>query len=139
MDLFEDEIDDSVVSLEYFLYTLLRFTVAVIVIPLWICLGLPTAGWLWPPQIREAVFTSSVFKHANEQEREDELRKIQVKKLEQEVKELKDDLVQELARDRTQMVQMKSAVAERKVEIANEMKHVKRIVTMLFEQQAGFG
>jgi len=48
-------------------------------------------------------------------------------------------LVQELARDRTQMVQMKSAVAERKVEIANEMKHVKRIVTMLFEQQAGFG
>lgn len=139
MDLFEDEIDDSVVSLEYFLYTLLRFTVACFVIPLWIILGLPTAGWLWPPQIREAVFTSSVFKHTNDTEREDELRKIQVKKLEQEVKELKDDLVQELAMDRTQVVQMKSAVAERKVEIANEMKHVKRIVTMLFEQQAGFG
>ena len=139
MDLFEDEIDDSVVSLEYFLYTLLRVTVAVVVIPLWICLGIFTAGWLWPPQIREAVFTSSVFKHTNDTEREDELRKIQVKKLEQEVKDLKDDLVQELAMDRTQVVQMKSAVAERKVEIANEMKHVKRIVTMLFEQQAGFG
>lgn len=139
MDLFEDEIDDSVVSLEYFLYTLLRFTVAVVVIPLWICLGIFTAGWLWPPQIREAVFTSSVFKHTNDTEREDELRKIQVKKLEQEVTDLKDDLVQELAMDRTQVVQMKSAVAERKVEIANEMKHVKRIVTMLFEQQAGFG
>lgn len=139
MDLFEDEIDDSVVSLEYFLYTLLRATVAVVVIPLWIFLGIITAGWLWPPQIREAVFTSSVFKHTNDSEREDELRKIQVKKLEQEVKELKDELVQELAMDRTQVVQMKSAVAERKAEIANEMKHVKRIVTMLFEQQAGFG
>lgn len=139
MDLFEDEIDDSVVSLEYFLYTLLRATVAVVVIPLWIFLGIVTAGWLWPPQIREAVFTSSVFKHTNDSEREDELRKIQVKKLEQEVKELKDELVQELAMDRTQVVQMKSAVAERKAEIANEMKHVKRIVTMLFEQQAGFG
>jgi ribosomal protein L29 len=139
MDLFEDEIDDSVVSLEYFLYTLLRFCVALIVIPVWICLGIFTAGWLWPPQIREAVFTSSVFKHSSDTEKEDELRKTQVKKLEQEVKELKDELVQELAMDRTQVVQMKSAVAERKVEIANEMKHVKRIVTMLFEQQAGFG
>lgn len=139
MDLFEDEIDDSVVSLEYFLYTLLRVTVAVVVVPAWLCLGIVTAGWLWPPQIREAVFTSSVFKHTNDSEREDELRKIQVKKLEQEVRELKDELVQELAMDRTQVVQMKSAVSERKVEIANEMKHVKRIVTMLFEQQAGFG
>jgi ribosomal protein L29 len=137
MDLFEDEIDDSVVSVEYFLYTLLRFAVAVIVTPLWILLGIVTAGWLWPPQIREAVFTSSVFKHSSDTEKEDELRKTQVKKLEQEVKELKDELVQELAMDRTQVVQMKSAVAERKVEIANEMKHVKRIVTMLFEQQAG--
>ena len=139
MDLFEDEIDDSVVSVEYFLYTLLRFAVAVIVIPLWIALGIFTAGWLWPPQIREAVFTSSVFKHSSDTEKEDELRKTQVRRLEQEVKELKEELVQELAMDRTQVVQMKSAVAERKVEIANEMKHVKRIVTMLFEQQAGFG
>ncbi|CAB9527056.1 Ankyrin Repeat [Seminavis robusta] len=139
MDLFEDEIDDSVVSLEYFLYTLLRVSVAVIVIPLWIFLGVVTAGWLWPPQIREAVFTSSVFKHTNDSEREDELRKIQVKKLEQEVKDLKDELLKELAMDRTQVVQMKSVVAERKVEIANEMKHVKRIVTMLFEQLSGFG
>jgi Ion transport protein len=139
MDLFEDEIDDSVVSLEYFLYTLLRVSVAVLVIPFWICLGVLTAGWLWPPQIREAVFTSAVFKHTNDSEKEDELRKIQVKKLEGEVKELKDELLQELAMDRTQVVQMKSVVAERKVEIANEMKHVKRIVTMLFEQQSGFG
>jgi Ion transport protein len=139
MDLFEDEIDDSVVSLEYFLYTLMRVSVAVLVIPLWICLGVLTAGWLWPPQIREAVFTSVVFKHTNDHEKEDELRKIQVKKLGVEVKELKDELLVELAMDRTQVVQMKSVVAERKVEIANEMKHVKRIVTMLFEQQSGFG
>lgn len=139
MDLFEDEIDDSVVSFEYFLYTLLRVAVAVIVIPLWIFVGIITAGWLWPPQIREAVFTSRTFKHSSDSEKEDELRKTQVKKLEVEVKELKDELVQELAQDRTQVVQMKSAVAERKIEIANEMKQVKRIVTMLFEQQAGFG
>lgn len=138
MDLFEDEIDDSALSLEYFLYTLLRF-VGCFVIIFWILLGIFTAGWLWPPQIREAVFTSSVFKHSSDSEKEDELRKTQVKKLEQEVKELKEELVQELAMDRTQVVQMKSAVAERKGEIANEMKHVKRIVTMLFEQQAGFG
>jgi hypothetical protein len=43
--------------------------------------------------------------------------------------------LQELAIDRTYLVQMKSLVAERKLEIQSEMKHIKRIVTMLFEQQ----
>jgi hypothetical protein len=58
-----------------------------------------------------------------------------VQRLKVEIGGLKDDLLQELAIDRTQVVQMKSSVAERKLEIQNEMKHIKRLVTMLFEQQ----
>jgi hypothetical protein len=41
-----------------------------------------------------------------------------------------------MAIDRTQVVQLKSSVAERKLEIQSEMKHIKRIVAMLFEQQS---
>ena len=136
MDLFEDDIEESVMSFEFLCYTILRGLTAVFIIPLWIFLGLITAGWLWPPQIREAVFTSAVFKHASDAEHEDELRKKQVEKLKVEVEILKDDLLQELAIDRTHVVQMKSLVAERKLEIQNEMKHIKRIVAMLFEQQS---
>jgi hypothetical protein len=136
MELFEDEVEDGVFSIDFLLYTLLRIVVAVFVLPLWLLLGVLTLGWCWPPQVREAVFTSTVFKHSSDTEKEDELRKTQVKKLQAEVLGLKDELLQELALDRTQVVQMKSHVAERKLEISNEMKDIKKIVAILFERQS---
>lgn len=136
MDLYEDDIEEGAFSFEFVCYTLLRIVTAVIVIPCWVIFGFFSFGSLWPPQMREAVFTSKVLKHSSEAEKDDELRKTQVKILQQEVQTLKDDLLQELAIDRTQVVQMKSLVAERKMEIQGEMKHIKRIVAMLFEQQS---
>jgi hypothetical protein len=135
MDLFEDDIDEGFLSFDFFAYVFLRVLAAFFIIPFWLFLGVFTAGWLWPPQVREAVFTSTVFKHSSDTEREDELRKTQVKQLQQEVAALKDELVQELAMDRTQVVQIKSQVAERKIEIANEMKEIKRIVEVIFARQ----
>jgi hypothetical protein len=136
MDLFEDELDDSFFSFEFICYSALRIVTALFIIPAWILMGLITAGWFWPPQIREFIFTSTVSKHNSEAEKEDEMRKNQVIKLKVEIGAFKDDLLRELALDRTQLVQMKSLVAERKMEIQGEMKHIKRIVTMLFEQQS---
>jgi hypothetical protein len=136
IDIFEDEVDDSVLSFEYLCYTLMRITTAVFIIPSWILVGICSAGWFWPPQVREAVFTSTVFKHSSDVAKEDEMRKTQVKKLKDEIQILRDDLLQEMAIDRTQVVQLKSSVAERKLEIQSEMKHIKRIVAMLFEQQS---
>jgi Ion transport protein len=136
MDLFEDEIDDSIFSVEFLTYTFLRVMAAVFIIPLWLILGAFTVGWLWPPQVREAVFTSTVLAHSSESEKEDELRITQVAKLQQEVIVLREELLQELAMHRTQVVHMKSQLAERKTEIANEMKHIKRLVTLLFERQS---
>jgi hypothetical protein len=135
MELFEDDVDDGFLSVDFLLYTLLRIFVAVFLIPLWLLLGVVTLGWCWPPQVREAVFTSTVFKHSSDTEKEDELRKHQVKKLQEEVMALKDELLQELALDRTQVVQMKSQVAERKIEISNEMTDIKKIVAILFERR----
>lgn len=137
MDLFIDDIEEGVVSFDFLAYTLLRI-LAVFVIPLWLILGVLTVGWFWPPQVREFVFTSTVFKHSSDTEKQNELRKTQVMKLKQEVKDLNDELLRELALDRTQVVQLKSQVAERKLEIANEMRHIKRIVAILFERQTTF-
>ena len=138
MELFEDEIEAGFMSIDFYLYNLLRLVAAIFVIPCWLLLGVITLGWFWPPQVREAVFTSTVFKHSSDIEKEDELRKTQVKKLQDEVHSLKDELLQELALDRTQVVQMKSQVAERKLEISNEMKDKKKIVAILFERQSRF-
>lgn len=136
MDLFEDEVEEGMLSFEFLAYTLLRFVAAFFVVPLWVLSGIITVGWLWPPQVREAVFTSSVMRHSSDTEKENELRKTQVIKLQQEVQNLNDELLQELAIDRTQLVQFKSHVAERKVEISNEMRQIKRIVAALFERQS---
>jgi Ion transport protein len=136
IDLFEDEVEEGMFSIEFVAYTVLRVIAACFVIPLWILLGLVTVGWLWPPQIREAVFTSSVMKHSSDVEKQNELRKTQVIKLQEEVQNLSHELLQELALDRAQVVQLKSHVAERKLEIANEMRHIKRIVAALFERQS---
>jgi hypothetical protein len=136
MDLYEDDIDERAFSLEFISFTLLRIGTAIVIIPCWLLFGLLTFGCLWPPQIREAVFTSQVLKHSSDLEKEKEMRKLQVNILRQDVRVLKDDLMQELAVYRTQVVQMKSLVAERKQAIQGEMKQIKRIVAMLFEQQA---
>lgn len=137
MDLFEEEVYEGSLSVEFIVYTALRFITAVVIVPCWILLGLLTFGWLWPPQVREGVLTSTIFKHTKDLAKDEELRKTQVKLLNEEVKELKDELLQELVLDRTQLLQMKSQVAERKLEIANEMKDIKRLVAILFERQSG--
>jgi hypothetical protein len=111
----------------------------VVIIPCWIAIGLFTAGFLWPPQVREAILTTAVSTHTPDSAEEDELRKTQVALLQREVEVLREDLTQELAVDRTQAVQMKSQIDHRRTEIDNELKNIKRIVTMLFEQQAMVG
>jgi len=139
-DLFDtpDTAEDDFLSLEFMAFTLLRIITAIFVIPLWLALGVFTFGWFWPPQIRKYVFTSSVFKHSSDTEKENELRTTQVKNLEEHVSGLKDELLQELALDRTHVVQMKSMVAERKQEIVNEMDEIKKLVAVLFERQTRY-
>lgn len=134
MDLFELELDEGLFSLEFICSIILRMC-ALIFIPLWIIGGAVVAGWLWPPQVRKKLFTQIVSKHSSESDKEEQLRKTQIQRLQVEIDGLREDILQELAMDRTQVVQMKSSVAERKLEIQNEMKYIKRTVTMLFEQQ----
>lgn len=136
MDLYEDDIEGGLFSFDTVLLTFFRVVSAVFVIPFWILLGLLTFGWFWPPQMRELIFTSKVFKQQTEADKEELLRKAQVKILNQEVDNMKNEILQELAVDRTQVVQLKSAVAARKIEIQQEMKNIKRVVAMLFEQMS---
>lgn len=138
MDLYAEDAYEETFSTDALAYIAMRILVALFVIPLWILLGLLSFGWFWPPQVREAVFTSSVLAHSSEMEKDEELRKTQIRNLKDEVKDLREELLQELALDRTQVVQVKSQVSERKAEIANEMRDIKRIVAVLFERQASF-
>jgi len=133
--LFEDDADLGIFNLEFYCILIMRIITAALV-PLWFLLGIVSFGILWPPQIRRFFFTSSLSK-ISESDREDDSRKTQVASLHVAIEDLKNELLQEMALDRTQVVQLKSSVAEKKMEIQVEMKHIKRVVTMLFEQQSG--
>jgi hypothetical protein len=131
-----DDTYDEMGVVEVVCATLVRVAVVIFAVPLWLLFGLLSFGILWPPQIREAFFTSTVLQHSSDSEKQKELRSAQVKILKAEVGSFKDDLKQEMAIGRTHVVQMKSLVAEKKLEMQSEMKHIKRIVAMLFEQRS---
>lgn len=66
IELFEDEVEEGILSFDFWAYAVLRLLAAVFIIPLWLVLGVVTVGWFWPPQIREAVLTSTVSKHSSD-------------------------------------------------------------------------
>jgi hypothetical protein len=102
-------------------------------VPLWILAGALSAGLLWPPQIRERLFVSAIINHNSKSEQEETLRKTQIENLRGEIAQLKNDLVMESSQQRTQIVQMKSAVAERKLETLNTLTTIKKNVVLALE------
>ena len=49
------------ISFEFWMYTALRIVTAIVIIPMWIIFGILSAGWLWPPQVRERAYTLSNY------------------------------------------------------------------------------
>ena len=134
-ELFEHEtlIEDGIFSLDFVLCTLLRLA-ALLLVPLWILGGALSVGLLWPPQIRERLFVGSIFNsYGSKSEQEETLRKTQIENLKGEIALLKHDLVRESFQHKTQIVQMKSAVAERKLETLNTLTTIKKNVVLALE------
>jgi hypothetical protein len=134
VELFEHEmlVEDGIFTLDFVLCMILRM-VALLLVPLWILAGALSAGLLWPPQIRERLFVSAIINHNSKSEQEETLRKTQIENLRGEIAQLKNDLVMESSQQRTQIVQMKSAVAERKLETLNTLTTIKKNVVLALE------
>ena len=139
MYLWEFHPDESTES--FFRYRFVPLALSCLLIPLWCLVGFVTAGWLWPPQIRENLFSSTVWHRSASAQAEDalqEYREQEEKKLQKQVKAARENFYQGLAENRVQYAQIKASVTERKQEMQKECKEIKRIITNLFEQQASF-
>ena len=55
-----------VCSCNFWRYMFLRLVVLVIIFPCWFCLGLVSAGYLWPPQLREYLFYTPPYDDKND-------------------------------------------------------------------------
>jgi hypothetical protein len=110
---------------------------AAIIIPCWFVLGVVTCGVVWPPQIREWLFSSNKVERSLAAQKEVDLqiyRREEEAKLETQVIETRESFREGLAGNRQQYAQIKASILERKQEIRKEMKRIRVVMENLFEQ-----
>ena len=122
--------DVSPRSFDFWCYLLLRIG-AIFIIPVWLLLGLVTAGWLWPPQIREKLLCQTAVKIS----RADiaEKAKKEVNKLRHELRNLKREVMFEKKTDRRQLAEMKTEVEDLQRDVMSDLTQVKEIMTTLLD------
>jgi hypothetical protein len=129
MFLFDANLYEEIDWLEFFVYMLFRIFAVVFVIPLWLALGLVTAGWLWPPQVREFLF---VQKEAAVSRSELERRKLgKLKSIHTDLKNLKTSLMREMSNDRDEMIRMKAEIEAVQNEVIADLHQVKDLMSSL--------
>ena len=126
-----DEVDLNPSNLEFWVYLCYQGFAGCIVMPLWIALGLVTAGWLWPPQVREYLFVqkeTAVSRAELERQKLEQLRGIQI-----DIKTLKTEIRKEMAADRDDMIRLKGEVEAVQSEVLSDLEQVKDLMTTLLD------
>jgi hypothetical protein len=110
-------------------YNVFRIFSIICVIPVWLALGAITAGWLWPPQVREYLF---VQKETTISRAELERQKLgQLKSIQTGLKLLKHEIMREMANDRDEMIRMKAEVETIQGEVYADLQQVRELMNSL--------
>jgi len=135
IECFDPDMDKSG-QMGMILYVPLRIFISMFLIPFWLLLGILSAGWLWPPQIREGLFVQKVSMPEDGGEvSEIEKRIEEVSELRKELKTVQDGLVDAFNQDFKDVKKLKDQVGDAKRELKDEMKKLKMVMTSLFEVQ----
>ena len=135
MNLFDPNLyetyDVSPSSFEFWCYVLVRFAAIVFVIPVWLIVGLCTAGWLWPPQVREYILKQK--KVAISRADMAEQVTAQITDLKNEIKKLRAEMKSEMKNDRKEFAMVKSEVEAVQAEVMADLLQVKEIMVTLLD------
>ena len=113
-----------------------RICISTFLIPFWLLVGVLSAGWLWPPQVREGLFVQRVsMPEDNTVAQDAELRIQEVGELREKLTETQTELVEEFSEDRKEMDVLKIQIANIRKELKGEMKKIKKTMTTLFQVQ----
>ena len=127
--LFDLNLYEDIDWIETCVYNIFRIFAIFIVIPLWLAIGAATAGWLWPPQVREWLFVQRntvVSRSELEHQKLDQLKCIQT-----DLKALKVEIMREMAKDRDEMIRMKAEVETVQGEVFADLQQVKELMASL--------
>mmetsp|Transcript_3867 Transcript_3867/g.8515 ORF Transcript_3867/g.8515 Transcript_3867/m.8515 type:complete len:866 (-) Transcript_3867:203-2800(-) len=134
IECFDPEVDSN--GMGMILYVPLRVFISMFLIPFWLLMGILSAGWLWPPQVREGLFVQKVELADNASEGKELERRIEeVNGLKKDLKMTQEYLVGEIKTDRNDMSALKDTVKGIKRELKDEMRNIKGVMTSLFEVQ----
>lgn len=111
---------------------LLRIAVWFFIVPFWLILGLFTAGWFWPPQLREGLFKQTIYiKEVSPDDERFESLKLAAKDL----TGAKNEIVQQFVIDRKGMKRVRERTRTARREIKDELRNMKGVMTSLYEIQ----
>ena len=116
------------------LHVPLRLFVSMFLIPFWLLLGILSAGWLWPPQVREGLFVQKVSM-AEDEEDKNEAWVEEVGDLRGDLGAARERMVAQFLRERSDVRALRDRVRDVKGELKEELKNIKGVMTSLFEVQ----
>jgi len=127
--LYDVSLYDDIDWWETFIYNIFRIFCALVIIPLWLTLGAVTAGWLWPPQVREYLFAQKevVLSHAELARKKLE----QLQSIQDDLKLAKTEIVRERASNREDMMRIRVEVEMIQGEVLADLQQVKELMTSL--------
>lgn len=134
IECFDPEVDSG--GMGMVLYLPLRIFISMFLIPFWLLLGILSAGWLWPPQVREGLFVQKVSTADDSDEGNEMAKQLEeVEHLKKDVQSAQEHLVGELINNRKDVAALKDQVVDIKRELKEELKNIKGVMTSLFEVQ----
>jgi hypothetical protein len=133
IECFDPEVDTS--GMGMILYVPLRVFISMFLIPFWLLMGILSAGWLWPPQVREGLFVQKVSLPEDSDENELSKQMEETEAVKEDLASTQQDLVDQFVEDRKDLAAFKDRVKNIKKELKAEMKNIKGVMTSLFEVQ----
>jgi hypothetical protein len=126
-----DDVDFHPTNVDFWCFFVFQALAVIFIIPVWIVAGLVTAGWLWPPQIREWLFNQKETAMSRSDLEKQKLE--QLKEIQNNIKGLKAEIRKVLATDRDEIMRMKTEMEGAHYGIASDLQQVRELMTTLVD------
>ena len=131
MTLFFEKQDMDIAHFEYWIIAFYRVVAFFIITPLWIVVGFCSAGWLWPPQVRQKFLVQRDV--SNTRSDVSKVISMQISELRKEVHKLRIEVKAEMKHDRRTITEMKAEAEAVQSDVLADMMQIKEIMRTLLE------
>jgi len=136
LDVFDKDLNRMQIwSVAFLCLTLVRIAIIFMVIPMWIVLGILTAGCIWPIQWRKKIWEQKVTTRSNSSLAKTEHQIHELIVLKDDIVDLRQEVATKLAQNQEMVVQLKSDLASLKTDVTSELRDIRQVLSTLFEAQ----